>query len=253
MIIKEEIEISIYKEKRTLHIYVPDHLKKGQRCTVIYMYDGHNLFNDEDATYGVSWGLKDYLDAKGYPIMIVGLECNHKSNLRLCEFSPYDFYDPEWGEVEASGKELTRWLVEELKPYIDSNYPTYQDRKHTAIGGSSMGGLMALYGGFNYSNIFSKALCLSPYTYYVIKDILFDLKRASLNNDTAFYISYGSKECEKVKDLITYTDQIMSIQRAILDRSKVYLHLYKGHRHTESDWAKETRVWMKELGFERLK
>ena len=251
MIIKEEVEISIYdNDRRTLHIYLPDRLKKDERLGVIYMFDGHNLFLDEDATYGQSWGLKDFFDEKKATYMIVGLECNHKSNLRLCEFSPYSFYDPDWGRVDASGKELFMWMIEELKPYIDANYPTLSDRKHTAIGGSSMGGLMALYGGVIHSDIFSKALALSPYTYHVEKQLLHDIKKAKIAKDTMIYLSYGSKEVNSKSALVHYTKQLLDIERAILDRAKLYMHLYPNHPHSEKAWAKETKIWYKELGFD---
>ena len=251
MIIKEEITISIYNTKRLLHIYLPDDLKDGERLGVIYMFDGHNLFLDEDATYGVSWGLKDFFDQKRKNYMIVGLECNHEGNKRLCEFSPYDFYDPLWGKVKASGQKLLEWIIHELKPYIDTRYPTLSDREHTAIGGSSMGGLMALYGGVVYSNVFSKALCLSPYTYHVQKQLIKDLKKAKLLKNTQIYLSYGSKEVASKSALVHYTRQLLEIQRVILDRAKIYLHLFPNHTHSESAWRKETKVWYKELGFDK--
>ena len=252
MIIKEEIEISIYDHaKRNLHIYLPDNLKDNERLGVLYMFDGHNLFFDEDATYGTSWGLKEFFDQKKPTYMIVGLECNHEGNLRLCEFSPYSFYDPNWGRVEASGKELFNWIINELKPYIDQKYPTLSDRKHTAIGGSSMGGLMALYGSTIHSDIFSKGLALSPYIYHVEKQLLHDIKNARIVKETAIYLSYGSKEVHSKGALVNYTKQLLAIQRAILDRAKLYMHLYPNHTHSESAWHQESRVWYKELAFDK--
>ena len=62
MLIKQEIEITPLNETRTVHIYLPDGLARDQKVPVLYMFDGHNLFVDEEATYGKSWGLKDYLD-----------------------------------------------------------------------------------------------------------------------------------------------------------------------------------------------
>ena len=62
MIIKEEIFIEPFNLSRMLHIYIPDEIKKGERFPVLYMFDGHNLFFDEDATYGKSWGIKNFLD-----------------------------------------------------------------------------------------------------------------------------------------------------------------------------------------------
>ena len=120
MIIKQHIKIStLHNRPRTLHIYLPSHLPKNNRLSVIYMFDGHNLFDDEEATYGTCWGLKEYFDAKKYPVMIVGIECNHEGNKRLEEFSPYSFDDPDYGEINAEGKEIMEWIVKDLKPYID--------------------------------------------------------------------------------------------------------------------------------------
>lgn len=248
MIIKEQFPISIYGgAKRTLHIYVPDSLQEGQRCGVIYMYDGHNLFDDEDATYGTSWGLKEYLDETEIPVIIVGLECNHKGNKRLCEFSPYSFKDKTWGEIRASGKSLTRWIIKELKPYIDAKYPTIPDREHTAIGGSSMGGLMALYGGVRMSQYISRAICISPYHSHMMSRLIKDCQR-DIWPDTQFYISWGGNECASKLALATYSESNLRIGRELMKKAEVYLHLYPEQDHSEASWSHETDIWMTELG-----
>ena len=58
MLIQEKIFLPIANEERMLHIYLPDDAKKNEKFPVLYMFDGHNLFVDEDATYGKSWGMK---------------------------------------------------------------------------------------------------------------------------------------------------------------------------------------------------
>ena len=69
MIFKKEVWITPYQMNRRLHIYVPQRaMEEGRRCPVLYMFDGHNLFEDQEATYGKSWGLKDYLDHSGLPL-----------------------------------------------------------------------------------------------------------------------------------------------------------------------------------------
>ncbi|MFR9255505.1 MAG: hypothetical protein ACLVJ6_08395 [Merdibacter sp.] len=110
------------------------------------MFDGHNLFVDEEATYGKSWGLKDYLEQTRLPLVVVGLECNHEGNRRLWEFSPYDFADPVWGEVQGQGELLLDWMSGELKngwtkPAGTDGSGTYVYRRQLD------GGLMALYAG----------------------------------------------------------------------------------------------------------
>ena len=83
MLIQQETWITPLDEARTIHLYIPDGLMPGQKVPVLYMFDGHNLFVDEEATYGKSWGLKDYLEQTRLPLVVVGLECNHEGNRRL--------------------------------------------------------------------------------------------------------------------------------------------------------------------------
>ncbi len=249
MIIKDEVYIEPFEDTRTLHIYIPDDLQEGERCPVIYMFDGHNLFYDEDATYGTSWGLKDIFDSYGLHVIIVGLECNHSGNERLNEFSPYDFEDGTFGTVTGRGQELFYWMIEDLKPYIDEHYPTLWEREHTAIGGSSMGGLMALYGIIKHNDIYSKAIVVSPHIYHVIRDVLRDIKRYSLDWQTKIYLSYGSNEARNTRRLITYTDQVMKIQRAFGRSADLYLHIFRGHGHDEGSWRAEVKYWLKDLDY----
>ena len=55
------------------------------------MFDGHNVFFDEDATFGKSWGMKEYLDNHPRDLIVVGIECNDEGWRRLNEYSPVDF------------------------------------------------------------------------------------------------------------------------------------------------------------------
>ena len=88
MLIKEKILIPYLKKERMLHIYIPEDAKANERFPVFYMFDGHNLFVDEDATYGKSWGILKYFTKNNIRCIVVGVECNHKGNHRLREFSP---------------------------------------------------------------------------------------------------------------------------------------------------------------------
>ena len=64
---------------RRAYCYVPDFWKENQnlRYPVLYMFDGHNLFFDDHATYGKSWGMGEYLEENGIPLMVAAVECNH--------------------------------------------------------------------------------------------------------------------------------------------------------------------------------
>lgn len=79
------------RKTRRAYIYIPDEAMEDEeaRYPVLYMFDGHNVFFDSDATYGKSWGMKKYMDESGLPLIIVAVECNHSpDNGRLSEYSP---------------------------------------------------------------------------------------------------------------------------------------------------------------------
>lgn len=248
MIIKQPITITPYQCERMLHIYLPDDLADDERLPVLYMFDGHNLFYDEDATYGTCWGLKDYLDAHHSRLLVVGLECNHEGNERLSEFTPYPFYDEPWGYIEEKGQVLIEWMIEELKPWVDASFPTLPFRETTYIGGSSMGGLMSLYMVLTHSEIYSKAVCVSPHNYPVYKQLREDLDHPMME-DTQVYMSWGGQEYPDPYIFALATDQNLQIIRALLKKPGVDVlpHVFKNDAHSEAAWQKELPVWMEEL------
>lgn len=142
------------EEERRAYVYLPTMYEADpdRRYPVLYMFDGQNVFFDEDATYGKSWGVADYLDYTDTPLIVAAVECNAgANNERLVEYSPYRFDDKQYGHFDGKGKDTLNWFVHEFKPYIDANYRTEPDRAHTFIGGSSMGGLMSLYALLNHT------------------------------------------------------------------------------------------------------
>ena len=203
---------------RNTFVYLPDGWQtSGKRYPVVYMFDGHNLFFDSTATYGTCWGLKEYMDAHGEAI-IVAPECNHEGNARLEEYSPYDF---TWQEnaIHGRGKAYLDWMVNELKPLIDAKYPTLSDRGNTAIGGSSMGGLMSLYGVTAHNATFSRAACLSPSVRFSFTEVKADIKKAKL-------AQYTSKALE-VTNLLT------------AQGATVYPYCQLDGKHCEADWRRQ--------------
>lgn len=102
------------KQKRRVYVYLPSSYKKdpNKRYPVLYMFDGHNVFLDSDATYGKSWGMKDYMDRTRTQMIIAAVECNHSpDNGRLREYSPYDFNDFSFGPVKGEGRKTMDWMV----------------------------------------------------------------------------------------------------------------------------------------------
>lgn len=234
------------REKRKLYVYVPD--KKGS-FPVLYMFDGQNVFLDEDATFGKSWGMLKYLEKNDIPLIVVAVECNHhdekdKCGGRLSEYSPFDFSDEQWGDIKARGHITMEFYTKELKPYIDDNYPTLKDRKHTFISGSSMGGLMTLYALCRYNDIFSRGASLSPSVGFSKYKVLEMIDEADFGKDTVLYMDYGQIEL-KYKD----TKDIYAEVSAALMKKNVLLEsriVPKG-RHNEASWEKAIPFFMKTL------
>ena len=256
MIIKQEFMYPPAGQNRTLHIYLPDDYQySGERYPVMYFFDGHNLFHDYEATYGKSWGLESFLDRWSKKMIIVGMECAHEGNLRLSEYSPYD---KRWrGEyVRGIGEDTFRWIRDEVKPLADRDYRTYGHREATGIGGSSMGGLMSIYGVIVHNDVFSKAACVSPGMFWNIGRLRADLGRSYINPDSRIYMSWGEIEAGKAAhngNPATDTREARAVrkfERELQERgASTYLYFQYGGRHCEADWEKQVPVFMNYLWY----
>lgn len=239
------------KEKRKAYIYLPDsYFKEPQRrYPVLYMFDGHNLFSDEEATYGKSWGLSDYLDFTDTDLIIAAVECNHSPDGgRLSEYSPYNFTDSHFGTIKGQGKTTMDWMVRRFKPMIDRRYRTIPGREHTFIAGSSMGGLMSLYAVLRYNRTFSRAACLSPSLWVDIEKIDNLIRRVKLDPDTVIYMDYGQQE------LISHEGMQQHFRRAAsaLLRRNVLLtaRIVPGGTHSEASWERQLPFFISTLLYE---
>ena len=134
------------------------------------------------------------------------------------------------------------WMVNTLKPFVDQTYPTLPDRSHTSLAGSSMGGLMALYGVCNYNDVFQKAACISP-SFWVSKDRVVDIvAKADLATDSRVYIDYGSLE---LPTHAPSSEALVSVARMLLSRRvNVTLKIVPGGIHSESSWEKQIPEFM---------
>ncbi|MBP3926252.1 MAG: alpha/beta hydrolase [Clostridium sp.] len=252
MIIKRDVWYSPTQKMRGLHIYLPDYYyDTDERMPVMYFFDGHNLFFNEDATFGTCWGLKEFLDRWDKPMIIVGIECGHEGDERLNEYCPYQV---SWGflqRIHGIGDATMRWIVDELKPMIDREYRTYHRRECTAIAGASMGGLMAVYGIIRYNQWFSKAVCVSGTIYPCMPQIYEDIRRCSMSPDTRVYLSWGTREARGVSD---HTREDKNSHAAVRVRSLAQhlsykgavtrVHCQVGGGHCEADWAEQVPGFM---------
>ncbi|MDO9587743.1 MAG: alpha/beta hydrolase-fold protein [Brevundimonas sp.] len=167
---------SAHVQPRDVSVWLPPGYDAADaRYPVLYMHDGQNLFDAARAGYGKEWGVDEHLarlSANGQirlPI-VVGV---HNTPLRLREYVPADMIRALPGDIRADlltlygGEPLSdgylRFLVEELKPFIDRTYRTRPARDETTIMGSSMGGLISLYALMKHPEVFGSAGCLSTH------------------------------------------------------------------------------------------
>ncbi len=232
---------------RRAYVYLPrGYYEEDRRYPVMYMFDGHNLFFDDHATYGKSWGMGDYLDDTNTKIIVAAVECNHEGNGRLEEYSPVNFRLSDGSFIRARGKKYMDWLTRDFKRYIDANYRTLPDRNNTAICGSSMGGLMTLYAIAKYGMYFSKGAALSP-SLWVGDGLPQFISNASFSRATALYMDYGSKEFKNHAAQREIFAEVSAelIKKGVCLTSRVV----PGGTHSEESWQRQIPMFMNALGF----
>lgn len=206
MIIKRNFKYTVKETYRKLHIYLPDNYYQTKECyPVVYFFDGHNLFNDEDATFGKSWGLRTFLDSWGKKLIIVGMECSPDGAERISEYLPYPADTKcRFADTVPLGDSTMNWIIHEIKPFIDQEYRTIPFREATGIIGSSMGGLMSLYALVQYNQWFSKAGCISTSLEFCMEPLVSNISQSNLCTDSRVYLSWGS--CEAKDDRVLDAD-----------------------------------------------
>lgn len=233
---------------RRIYLYLPEtyDYEPEKRFPVLYMFDGHNVFLDSDATYGKSWGMKDYMDRTNRQLIIVAVECNHSPDYgRLREYAPYTFQDPNLGKIEGHGKETMEWIVNVLKPDIDSRFRTLSAREYTFVAGSSMGGLMSLYAVMAYNHIFSGAAALSPSIWTNMTQINKLIKEADLDPKTVVYLDYGENEISFHKVM---RKQFRKVASLLLERDVLLTcRIVPNGDHCEACWEKQIPILMDTL------
>lgn len=215
---------------RRLRVYLPPDYAKGERrYPVLYMFDGQNLFDDA-TSYAGEWGVDETMDAlareEKFSAIVIGID--HGNEQRFNELIPYwnVRFLPNWGAVFADD------LVQVIKPFIDANYRTLPDRAHTAILGSSLGGLEADYAIHRYPEVFGKAGVFSP-SYWVSDEPFDQAQRAALPVDSRVYLYMGGKEGE---DSVANVERMAQLLRVHGGADAVALQVVAEAEHNERAW-----------------
>jgi predicted alpha/beta superfamily hydrolase len=158
-IISEKFFIPQLNKTRKIWALLPfNYHQSTDSYPVLYLQDAQNLFN-EGSAFG-NWEIDKKMSilaeyGRG-EVIIIAIE--NGSEDRIKEY----VLDHDSITENAEGKKYIRFLADTLKPYVDSVYRTKQEREFTGIGGSSLGGLISIYSGFLYPEVYSKLMIFSP-------------------------------------------------------------------------------------------
>lgn len=233
-IISEDFDIPQLDRQRRIWIYLPpDYQTSGKSYPVLYMHDGQNLF-DASASFGQEWQVDESLDQLfeqgDQGVIVVGIDNGGAD--RLNEYTPWS--NPTYGGGE--GEAYVNFLVETLKPYIDSNYRTRPEREYTGIMGSSLGGLISMYAVINRQDIFSKAGIFSP-SFWFTDDIYRFVEELGKQDDLRIYMIGGVTESSSmVNDL---NRMYNSLQAVGFQTEELQLLTHQDGQHLEWYWARE--------------
>lgn len=249
---------------RNIDIWIPEGYNTDKNYSVLYMHDGQMLYDASQTWNKQSWEVDDVLnslleDGKINDLIVVGIwNVYGKRHMNYFPEKPFEMMskmdrDSIINQLVNSGRieggfqpnsdDYLKFVVTELKPYIDTNYSVYTDRDQTFIAGSSMGGLISLYAICEYPEIFGGAACMSTHW------------PGSFTPDNAFpdsfrhYLRKNLPDPQSHKIYFDYGDQTLDalyhplqkeVDKVMIDagyHSGNWLtRFFKGHDHSENSW-----------------
>ncbi|RPE00170.1 alpha/beta hydrolase [Aureibaculum marinum] len=233
-VVYKDLYIPQLKRKRRIWVYLPlGYETSKEKYPVLYMQDGQNLFDNSTAFSG-EWEVDEILNrlALENKIKLIVVGIDNGLNHRLDEYSPWKNYKYGGGEGEA----YVKFIVETLKPKIDSSFRTKKKRQYTAIMGSSMGGLISYYGAFKYPNIFGKVGVFSPSFWFSDKVINFTQKHSKKAKIKAYFLM-GTEEG---KSAIEAFDKVIeTMKKSGFKKQSFTKKMVVGGKHNEVFWKSE--------------
>jgi predicted alpha/beta superfamily hydrolase len=185
------------EHERNVLVYLPPGYSENEtkRYPVLYMNDGQNMFDGATSfVRGEDWGLDETADElireKAIePLIMVAVY--NTGNERIDEYTPT--VDPK---LKKGGRAdlYCRLLVEELKPLIDASYRTHVGPGYTAIGGSSLGGLVSIHLALKHPHVFGKVMAMSPSVWWDRAMIVERVRSLAIKPSTRIWLDIGTKE-----------------------------------------------------------
>jgi predicted alpha/beta superfamily hydrolase len=243
----EQFSSKFVTKKRDIVVYLPGLYTKrpDMHFPVLYLEDGQNLFDPNTSFIkGMYWHVGESADrviAQGQvqPLIIVGI---YNTDKRLNEYTPTRDKKLGGGRADKYG----RMLVEELKPFIESKYRVLGGPEHTGLGGSSLGGLLTVYLGVKYPQVFGKLAVLSPSVWWNRRAILDYVEKAKMPSQPRIWLDAGTKEdTSTVANVTALRDVLLS--KGWQEGSSLHFQVFEGAQHNEDAWAQRVAPFLQFL------
>lgn len=230
-------------QHRAIVVYLPPGYEKEKlrRFPVLYMHDGQNIFDSATSFIGIEWQVDETVERlikqKKIPkIIVVGI---YNSADRISEYT--STADPERGGGKS--EQYIRFILNDLKPFIDKTYRTIKNRKNTAVCGSSLGGNVSFHMLWHYSKYFSKGAILSPAVHWANRAILDDIERNKPVRKLKIWLDMGTREGDTLKSFEDGIENARDFRDALVKSGFAIgknLGYFEdvGAVHNESAWAK---------------
>ncbi|MEO0895628.1 MAG: alpha/beta hydrolase-fold protein [Bacteroidota bacterium] len=263
---------SEYVTARNVDVWLPENYKKLKRYPVLYMHDGQMLFDSTTTWNGQEWAVDEVAhqlmaEGKVDPFIVVGVwnggPTRHVDYFPRKPFEslPKDFKDSLLATYKRPGQEnlfvselksdsYLKFLVKELKPYIDENFNTKKKAKDTYIAGSSMGGLISWYAICEYPEVFGAAACLSTHWPGIFQNEGNPIPQAFasyLENNLPdpkshkIYFDYGTETLDAMYPAHQKkVDNIMEEKGYVEENWKTLV--FEGENHSENAWQRRLHI-----------
>lgn len=238
----ENFTSKFLKKKRDLIVWLPPGYdsETNKRYPVLYMHDGGSVF--------VYWRIdeiaKPLIASKEIePLIIVMVYNGGTPDDRTDEYTPTRF--PPYtsgGKADSHG----RMLVEEIKPFIDSQYRTLTDAANTGLGGASFGGLVSVYLGLKHPTVFGKLAAFSPSVWWDNKLIARNVKDIKSKPALRIWLDVGTREGYKRMDETKELRDAFVKKGWVLNEDLIYFEA-KGAEHNETGFALRAGPMLKHL------
>jgi predicted alpha/beta superfamily hydrolase len=262
---------SEFVDARNVDVWLPDEYSSKKKYAVLYMHDGQMLYDSTNTWNHQAWDVDDVSSrlmkgGKVQDFIVVGVWNGGAS--RHADYFPQKPYESMTAgqkefvvrQLQSAGKttgdfhpksdNYLKFLVTELKPFIDKNYSVYTDRKHTFIAGSSMGGLISMYAICEYPKIFGGAACLSTHW-----PGIFSMENNPVPDTFISYLKTNLPDPKTHKIYFDYGDQTLDamyppLQQKVDEIMKTWgftnknwiTRYYPGDDHSEKSWNRRLYV-----------